>query len=99
MTRKAYLPSDVQNLIHTFQPRIRPVEREFLMGVENLHAIQQKILRNRAKFQPVIEKSARDLAQAEANFSGLYPYRFTVLISCHCSFFRKYPGPGRSGFR
>jgi len=67
--KKGVSPSDVQNLIHTFQPRIRPVEREFLMGVENLHAIQQKILRNRAKFQPVIEKSARDLAQAEANFS------------------------------
>ena len=67
--KKGVSPSDVQNLIHTFQPRIRPVEREFLLGVENLHAIQQKILRNRAKFQPVIEKSARDLAQAEANFS------------------------------
>jgi len=67
--KKGVSPSDVQNLIHTFQPRIRPVEREFLLGVENLHAIQQKILRNRAKFQSVIEKSARDLAQAEANFS------------------------------
>ncbi|WP_292370760.1 helix-hairpin-helix domain-containing protein [Methanoregula sp. UBA64] len=67
--KKGVSPSDIQNLIHTFQPRIRPVEREFLMGIENLHAVQQKILRNRAKFQPVIEKSARDLAQAEANFS------------------------------
>jgi len=67
--KKGVSPSDVQNLIHTFQPRIRPVEREFLTGIENLHAVQQKILRNRAKFQPVIEKSARDLAQAEANFS------------------------------
>jgi len=64
-------PSDIQNLIHTFQPRIRPVEREFLTGIENLQAIQQKVLRNRAKFQPVIEKSARDLAQAQANLSVL----------------------------
>ncbi|MFA6363269.1 helix-hairpin-helix domain-containing protein [Methanoregula sp.] len=61
--------SDVQGLIHTFQPKIRPVERELLMGIEKLHAIQQKIFKNRVKFQPVIEKSARDLAQAHADLS------------------------------
>ncbi|MFZ1127354.1 helix-hairpin-helix domain-containing protein [Methanoregula sp.] len=61
--------SDIQSLIHTFQPKIRPVEREILSGIEKLHAIQQKIFRNRARFQPVAEKSARDLAQAHANLS------------------------------
>ena len=61
--------SDIQGLIHTFQPKIRPAEREILGGIEKLYALQQKILRNRAKFQPVIEKSARDLAQARANLS------------------------------
>jgi DNA-binding helix-hairpin-helix protein with protein kinase domain len=61
--------SDIQGLIHTFQPKIRPVEREILIGIEKLHSIQQQIFKNRAKFQPVVEKSARDLAQAHANLS------------------------------
>ncbi|MFZ0004564.1 MAG: hypothetical protein WCC86_08585 [Methanoregula sp.] len=61
--------SDIQGLIHTFQPKIRPVEHEILSGVEKLYSTQQKILVNRTKFQPVIEKSAKDLAQAYANFS------------------------------
>ncbi|HVP96200.1 hypothetical protein [Methanoregula sp.] len=63
--------SDVQKLIHTFQPKIRPVEREILTGIERLYGIQQKILKNRARFQPVIEKNARDLAQAHANLSAV----------------------------
>jgi len=63
--------SDIQGLIHTFQPKIRPAEREILTGIERLYAIQQKILKNRAKFQPVIEKSARDLAQARANLAAV----------------------------
>ena len=61
--------SDIQSLIHTFQPKIRRVEREILAGIEKLHAIQQRIFKSRAKFQPVVEKSARDLAQAHANLS------------------------------
>ena len=61
--------SDIQGLIHTFQPKIRPVEREILSGVERLYSIQQKILKNRAKFQPIVEKSAHELAQAHANLS------------------------------
>jgi DNA-binding helix-hairpin-helix protein with protein kinase domain len=63
--------SDIQGLIHTFQPKIRPVEREILAGIERLYTIQQKILKTRTKFQPVIEKSARDLAQAHANLSAV----------------------------
>jgi hypothetical protein len=45
------------------------VERELLIGIEKLHATQQKIFKNRVKFQPVIEKSARDLAKAHADLS------------------------------
>jgi len=67
--KKGVSAADIEGLIHTFQPKIRPVERELLIGIEKLHAIQQKILKNRTKFQPVIEKSARDLAQAHANLS------------------------------
>ena len=63
--------TDIQSLIHTFQPKIRPAEREILTGIEQLFTIQQKILKNRARFQPVIEKSARDLAQAHANLSAV----------------------------
>lgn len=63
--------ADVQGLIHTFQPKIRPVERDLLSGVEQLYSLQQKILKNRAKFQPVIEKNARDLAQAHADLSAI----------------------------
>jgi hypothetical protein len=66
---KGVSAADIEGLIHTFQPKLRPVERELLLGIEKLHAIQQKILKNRTKFQPVIEKSARDLAQAHANLS------------------------------
>jgi DNA-binding helix-hairpin-helix protein with protein kinase domain len=67
--KKGVSASDVQGLIHTFQPKIRPVERELLIGIEKLHAIQQKIFKNRTKYQPVIEKSARDLAQTHADLS------------------------------
>jgi DNA-binding helix-hairpin-helix protein with protein kinase domain len=67
--QKGVSASDVQGLIHTFQPKIRPVERELLIGIEKLHATQQKIFKNRVKFQPVIEKSARDLAKAHADLS------------------------------
>ena len=67
--QKGVSASDVQGLIHTFQPKIRPVERELLIGIEKLHAIQQKVFKNRVKFQPVIEKSARDLARPTQIFS------------------------------
>ncbi|MDD1702980.1 MAG: hypothetical protein LUQ31_08390 [Methanoregula sp.] len=66
---KGTSPSDIQGLIHTFQPKIKPVERDLLIGVEKLQSIQQKVFKNRAKFQPLVEKSAKDLAQAHANLS------------------------------
>ncbi|MFA5221129.1 MAG: hypothetical protein WC391_02440 [Methanoregula sp.] len=58
---------DIQALVHTFQPRIRPVERDLQAGRENLHQIQQTIINNRIRFQPAVEKSAKSLAQAQAD--------------------------------
>jgi DNA-binding helix-hairpin-helix protein with protein kinase domain len=60
-------PSGVQALIHKFQPRMRPIERELRLGIETLHEIQQKTMKARTRFQPMVEKSARDLAQAQAD--------------------------------
>ena len=59
--------SDIQELVHTFQPRIRPVERDLQAGRENLHQIQQTIINNRIRFQPAVEKSVKSLAQAQAD--------------------------------
>jgi len=64
---KSMDPSGVQALIHKFQPRMRPIERELRLGIETLHEIQQKTLKARTRFQPMVEKSARDLAQAQAD--------------------------------
>ena len=60
-------PADRQNLIHRFQPKMRPVERELRLGIESLNQIRQKILQNRARYRPTVERSARELAQAAAD--------------------------------
>jgi DNA-binding helix-hairpin-helix protein with protein kinase domain len=70
--------SDIQPLIHKFQPKLKPLERELHLGPDALHKIQQTILSNRARFQPVTEKSAKDLSQAHADydlftFAGKFP--------------------------
>ncbi|MGD0081472.1 MAG: hypothetical protein ABSB80_12595 [Methanoregula sp.] len=60
-------PADRQNLIHRFQPKMRPVERELRLGIESLNQVRQKILQNRARYRPAVERSARELAQAAAD--------------------------------
>ena len=60
--------SDLQVLIHKYQPMIKPVERDLLQGTLKLHRIQEDILKKRITLRPAIEKRARDLAQAEADF-------------------------------
>ena len=60
--------TDIQPLIHKFQPRLKPLERELHLGPELLAKTQQVVLKNRARFQPMTEKSARDLAQAHADY-------------------------------
>ncbi|MFA4877803.1 MAG: hypothetical protein WC586_10340 [Methanoregula sp.] len=70
--------TDIQPLIHTFQPRLKPLERELRLGPEALYRLQQTVLKNRARYQPITEKSAKDLAQAHADydifsFPGKFP--------------------------
>ena len=60
--------SDLHILIHKYQPMIKPVERDLLQGTLKLHRIQEDILKKRITLRPAIEKRARDLAQAEADF-------------------------------
>jgi len=63
--------SDTLALIHTFQPKLKPVERELQSGIDKLIRTHQEILHNRAKFQHLVEKSAKELSQAEANVRAM----------------------------
>ena len=60
--------SDLQILIHKYQPMIKPVERDLLQGTLKLQRIQEDILKKRITLRPAVEKRARELAQAEADF-------------------------------
>ncbi len=69
--------TDIQPLIHKFQPRLKPLERELHLGPEELYKMQQTILGNRARFRPMTEKSAKELAQAHADYDRFrFPGRF-----------------------
>jgi len=59
--------SDIQLLNQKFQPRMKPIEREFRYGVENLKQIQINIFKNRSNMQNSVEKCAKELAQAHSN--------------------------------
>ncbi|MFY9801270.1 MAG: hypothetical protein WAK10_08485 [Methanoregula sp.] len=63
--------SDTMALIHRFQPRLKPVERELQSGINQLIRTHREILYNRAKFQPLVEKSAKELSQAEVNVRAM----------------------------
>jgi len=60
--------SDVQALIHKYQPMMKPVERDLKLGILKLHRIQEDITKKRLSLRPAFEKRARELAQAEADF-------------------------------
>ena len=60
--------SDLQIFIHKYQPMIRPVERDLMHGTLKLRRIQEDILKKRITLRPAVEKRARELAQAEADF-------------------------------
>jgi DNA-binding helix-hairpin-helix protein with protein kinase domain len=60
--------ADLQALIHKFQPMMKPVERDLQQGIPKLHRIQEDILKKRITLRPAVEKRARELAQAEADF-------------------------------
>jgi DNA-binding helix-hairpin-helix protein with protein kinase domain len=69
--------SDIQMLIHKFQPKMRPIEREFRSGIENLNDVQGKIFKNRMALQPIVEECAKELAQAT---SDLEPFKIYGLF-------------------
>jgi DNA-binding helix-hairpin-helix protein with protein kinase domain len=60
--------ADLQALIHQYQPLMRPVERDLTRGILKLQKVQGDILKKRVLIRPEIEKRARELAQAEADF-------------------------------
>jgi DNA-binding helix-hairpin-helix protein with protein kinase domain len=60
--------SEVQIFIHKYQPMIKPVERDIVRGTLKLRRIQEDILKKRITLRPAVEKRARELAQAEADF-------------------------------
>jgi DNA-binding helix-hairpin-helix protein with protein kinase domain len=63
--------SDTLALIHRYQPRLKPVERELQSGINKLVRTHQEILYNRTKYQPLVEKSAKELSQAEVNVKAM----------------------------
>jgi hypothetical protein len=60
--------ADLHALIHKYQPMMKPVERHLQQGIPKLHRIQEDILKKRVTLRPAVEKRARELAQAEADF-------------------------------
>ncbi len=61
-------PSDLRALIHKYQPMMKPVERDLQHGIPKLRRIQEDILKKRLTLRVAVEKRARELAQAEADF-------------------------------
>lgn len=60
--------TDLEDLIHKYQPMMKPVERELKQGIAKLQRIEGDIQKKRITLRPSVEKRARDLAQAEADF-------------------------------
>jgi DNA-binding helix-hairpin-helix protein with protein kinase domain len=60
--------SDIQALIHKFQPMMKPVERELKTGIAKLHRIEDDVQKKRIALRPAVEKKAKELSQAEADF-------------------------------
>jgi hypothetical protein len=60
--------SDIKPVIHKYQPMIKPVERDLLLGIPKLQRRQQDIIKKRVSLRPAVEKRARELAKAEADF-------------------------------
>jgi DNA-binding helix-hairpin-helix protein with protein kinase domain len=60
--------SDAMALVHTYQPQMRPVERELMQGIGRLSRIQQDVTKKRVMLRPSVEKRAQELAQARADY-------------------------------
>lgn len=63
--------TDLQLINQKYRPRIKPIERELERGLEKLKQIQSSIIKKRADLYPLVEKSAKELAQAQANLIPL----------------------------
>ena len=62
-------PSDLLSLVHKYQPMVKPVERDLVQGIRKLRRVQDDIIKKRALLQPTVERRAKELAQAEADFA------------------------------
>jgi DNA-binding helix-hairpin-helix protein with protein kinase domain len=60
--------SGIRALVHKYQPQMRPVEAELVQGIRRLVRIQQDILKKRVILRAPVEKRARELAQARADY-------------------------------
>lgn len=60
---------DIQALVHSYQPKMKPVEHELQNGIESLYQIRETTLRNRIRLKTAVQQGAMTLAQAEADAS------------------------------
>lgn len=60
--------SDILSLIHKYQPMMKPVERDLVQGIRKLRRVQDDIIKKRSLLRPTVERRAKELAQAEADF-------------------------------
>lgn len=60
--------AEVRSLVHRYQPQMRPVEAELVQGIRRLARIQQDVQKKRVILRAPIEKRARELAQARADY-------------------------------
>jgi DNA-binding helix-hairpin-helix protein with protein kinase domain len=60
--------SGIRALVHKYQPQMRPVEAEMVQGIHRLFRIQQDVLKKRVSLRAPVEKRAKELAQARADY-------------------------------
>jgi len=60
--------SGIRALVHKYQPQMRPVEAELVQGIHRLARIQQDVLKKRVSLRAPVEKRAKELAQARADY-------------------------------
>jgi DNA-binding helix-hairpin-helix protein with protein kinase domain len=63
--------TDIQSINQKFRPRLKPIERDLRTGFEKLKQIQNSIIKKREDLYPIVERNAKELAQAQANLIPL----------------------------
>jgi len=66
--QKSVNRAEVRALVHKYQPQMRPVEAELVQGIRRLARIQQDVIKKRVTLRAAVEKRARELAQAKADY-------------------------------